>query len=326
MNDAADWKVPKWPFLVGDGLLMAFGFLLVLHLPAPIRYWEIAAGCICVVVGAILGVIPFILDYHAAGKALEVNALGAVADRIGNLEQLSGQISSATSQWAAMEESVRGQADKTTVAAKAIADRMTNEVIEFSDFMKKMNDSEKATLKLEVEKLRRGEADWLQVVVTVLDHVYALHLAATRSSDPKFSGPITNFQNACRDAARRIGLAPFVAAPGEPFNAERHQVLNATEPPPAGSVVAETVGCGYTYQSRLLRPALVRLQDPSAPPAPKVQAERKPPVERAAPAPAARQAAAPAPVRRPPEKPASPVSAAPAPEKSQENFSLESPN
>ena len=166
----------------------------------------------------------------------------------------------------ACRKSVQGQAEKTTVAAKAIADRMTNEVIEFSDFMKKMNDSEKATLKLEVEKLRRGEVEWLQVLVHILDHVFALHTAAVRSGDAKFTEPITNFQNACRDTARRVGLAPFVAEPAEPFNAERHQVAGwQGQPPPAGAVVAETIGAGYTFQGKLLRPALVRLRDANAP-------------------------------------------------------------
>lgn len=270
MNNVTNWKVPKWPFLLGDAALLVFGFLLVRHSPLPGHWAILAVGCVAL--GAILGVIPFILDYLAMGKALEVNALGAVAEKIENLEKIAGQITAATNQWAGVQESIHGHAEKTTLAAKAIADRMTTEVIEFSDFMKKMNDSEKATLKLEVEKLRRGEVEWLQVLVNILDHVFALQAAAVRSGDAKFAAPITNFQNACRDTARRLGLTPFVAEPNEPFNAERHQVAGAKEAPPAGAVVAETIGPGYTFQGRPLRPALVRLCDGNAPvetPAPK---------------------------------------------------------
>jgi molecular chaperone GrpE (heat shock protein) len=307
MNDTTNWKVPKWPFLLGDALLMIFGYFFVLHSPLPIRHWEIAAGC--VIIGAALGVIPFILDYRAMGKALEVNALGAVAEKIENLEKLAGQISAATKQWADVQESVHGQAEKTALSAKAIADRMTTEVIEFSDFMKKMNDSEKATLRLEVEKLRRGEAEWLQVLVTVLDHVFALHAGAMRSGDVKFAGPVTNFQNTCYDVARRLGLVPFVGAAGEPFNAGRHKTLDGKEPP-AGAVVADTIGCGYTFQGQLLRPALVRLRDAAAPAKP--QAEKP------------GTTTAPAPEKKPAEKPAPP--AVPAPGKSEGGFSLESPD
>jgi molecular chaperone GrpE (heat shock protein) len=306
MNNPTDWKVPKLPFLAGDALLMVFGYFFVLHSPLPIRHWEIAAGC--VVIGAILGVIPFVLDYRAMGKALEANALGAVAEKIENLEKLAAQITAATGQWANLQESAHGQAEKTALSAKAIADRMTTEVIEFSDFMKKMNDTEKAALKLEVEKLRRGEVEWLQVLVRVLDHVFALHNAAVRSGEAKFSEPIANFQNACRDTARRIGLTPFTAEPGELFNAERHQVAGAKEAPPEGAVIAETVGSGYTFQGRPLRPALVRLREAN-PPADRKAAKPATPAD---PAPVAPVTAA-APTAPAPLAPTAPVPASPAP-------------
>jgi molecular chaperone GrpE (heat shock protein) len=266
---------------------MVFGYFFVLHSPLPIRHWEIAAGCVAV--GAILGVIPFILDYRAMGRALEVNALGAVAEKIQNLEKLAAQISSATKEWT----NAQVQAEKTSTVAKEIADRMAEEIRQFSEFMEKMNDSGKATLRLEVEKLRRGELEWLQVLVNILDHVFALHTAAVRSGDVKFAAPITTFQNACRDTARRLGLTPFAAEPNEPFDAERHQVAGSKETPPAGAVVAETIGSGYTFQGRLLRPALVRLRDGNA------SAETQP------------------------EKPAS--AASPAPGNAGGEFSLESP-
>jgi hypothetical protein len=79
---------------------------------------------------------------------------------------------------------------------------------------------------------------------------------------------MAQFQNACRDAARRVGLAPFAATPDEPFDAKRHQAVNAESEPPAGAAVAETVGAGFTYQGNLLRPALVRLREASPPAAP----------------------------------------------------------
>ena len=204
---------------------------------------------------------PFILDYRAVGKAIEANALGAVAEKIQNLEQLAAQITSATNQW----EVAQNQAEKTSAGAKEMADKMAAEVREFAEFMEKMNDSEKATLRLEVEKLHRGETEWLQVLVRIFDHIFVLHAAAVHSGQPKLAEQITQFQNACHGLARRIGLTPFIAAPDEPFNAERHQAVDAGEKPPADAVVAETVGTGFTFQGKLLRPALVRLREKSAP-------------------------------------------------------------
>ena len=257
MNDATNWKIAKWPFLLGNALLLAFAFFIVWKSPHPISQWEIIVCSVSIGFGTVIGILPFILDYRVVGKAIEADALGAVAEKIQNLEQLAAQISSATNQW----EVAQNQAEKTSAGAKEIADKMAAEVREFAEFMEKMNDSEKATLRLEVEKLHRGEAEWLQVLVRILDHVFALHAAATHSGQPKLAEQVTHFQNVCHSTARRIGLTPFIAAPDEPFDAERHQAVDTKEKPPADAVVAETVGSGYTFQGRLLRPALVRLRE-----------------------------------------------------------------
>ncbi|MGH7976626.1 MAG: nucleotide exchange factor GrpE [Limisphaerales bacterium] len=254
MNDATKWKIPKWPFFLADALLMAFAYFFVLRAPRAIGHWEIAAACVAF--GAVLGIVPFILDYRAMGKLIEINALGAVSEKIQNLEKLAAQISSATNEWT----NTQAQAEKTSAASKTIADKMAAEVREFSEFMKKMNDSEKATLRLEIEKSQRGETEWLQVLVHILDHIFALHGAAARSGQPQVVNQIAHFQNACRGTVRRIGLATFVAAPGEAFDAERHQVVGGKEKPSADAVVAETVAAGYTFQGKLFRPAMVRLR------------------------------------------------------------------
>ena len=200
---------------------------------------------------------PFILDYRAMGKVIEASALGAVAEKIQNLEKLAAQITSATNNGRIAQM----QAEKTSAGAKEIADKMAAEVRQFSEFMQKMNDSEKAALRLEVEKLHRGEAEWLQVLVRILDHVFALHAAAARSGQPKVAEQITQFPKRLprrraadrpRAVHRRAGRAVQRRAP----SGRRQE-----EKPPAGAVVAETVGTGYTFQGKLLRPALVRLRE-----------------------------------------------------------------
>jgi molecular chaperone GrpE (heat shock protein) len=263
VNDVTTWKVPKWPFFLADALLFGFAYFFMLRAPHAIHYWELAA--VCVAFGAGLSLVPFYLDYRAMAKALEINSLGSVGEKMQNLETLSAQIGSATSHWAIIQETVQTEAGKTIAAARQITEQMAAEARQFSEFMQKMNDSEKATLRLEVEKLHRAEGEWLQVLVRILDHVFALHTAAIRTGDAKFIEPITNFQNACRDTVRRIGLTPFIAAPDEPFNPELHQVAGGKEKPPAGVVVAETAGVGYNFQGKLLRPALVRLREEKAP-------------------------------------------------------------
>jgi molecular chaperone GrpE (heat shock protein) len=261
VNDSKHWTVSKWPFLLGDALLLAAAYFLVQHAPHPIGRWEIVTAAACVALGAVLGVLPFVLDYRAIVKVIDSSALGSISEKIQNLEKLAAQISSATNEWT----NAQAQAEKTAAGAREISDKMADEVRQFSEFMQKMNDSEKVALRLEIEKLRRGEGEWLQVLVRILDHVFVLHAAAARSRQPKVAEQIANFQNACRDAARRIGLVPFNAEPEEAFAPGRHQVVGTDEKPPADAVVAETVGVGFTFQGRLLRPALVRLRETNLP-------------------------------------------------------------
>ena len=254
-----EWKPSKWPFLAGNLLLLAIAGFLVDRAPHPIS-GIVAGTCVALcAIGAIVGCLPFVLEYRAFLKIIEVNGLGTAVDQIQNLDHVSTQISEATSRWAAVQESVGGQAEKTATAAKDIADRMADEVRQFSAFMEKMNDSEKGTLRLEVEKLRRGETEWLHTLVRILDHIFALHTAAAQSGQPKVAEQITHFQSACRGVVRRLGLAVFEAEPGKPFDPKVHQ-LRDEEKPADDATVAATLAPGYTIQGRLLRPALVRLK------------------------------------------------------------------
>jgi molecular chaperone GrpE (heat shock protein) len=261
VNEPQHWKVPKWLFLLGDALLLATAYVVIRFTPHPIGHWEIVTVAACVALGAILGVLPFILDYRAIVKVIEASALGSIGEKIQNLEKLAAQISSATNEWT----NAQTQAEITVAGAKQITKQMTEEVRQFSEFMQKMNDSEKTALRLEIDKMRRGEAEWLQVLVRIFDHIFALNAAAARSGQPKLAEQIAQFQNACCDAARRIGLSPFVPKDGEPFDITRHRLLDSDESPPADSLVAETAVPGFRFQGRLLRPALVRLQATPAP-------------------------------------------------------------
>ena len=264
MKDVSEWKVAWQPFVAANVVLVlaAAGVIWKAAHPISLNVALVATGCVAL--GALLGCLPFILEYRAVKKLIEVNAVTTVVEQLGDLKKYSAQVAAATDQWASVQEATKGNTDKTVIAAREIAGRMTEEIREFNEFQVKLNDTEKGALRLEVEKLRRTEGEWLQVVVRILDHIFALHNAAARSGQPELAEQIGNFQNACRDAARRVGLTPYNAAPDEKFDAQKFRA-HGVETPPADAVVAETLAPGLTFQGRLLRPALVRLQDPNAP-------------------------------------------------------------
>ena len=80
MNVVSEWKIPKWPFLLAYASLLIAAAALIYKARHPISQAEIFIAIGCVALGAVLGVVPYYLDYRAMGKALEVNALGAVAE------------------------------------------------------------------------------------------------------------------------------------------------------------------------------------------------------------------------------------------------------
>jgi molecular chaperone GrpE (heat shock protein) len=263
MNNALDWKLPKWPFLLGDALLLVLAGVIVWHAPHPISRLEALLCVVFTTLGTVLGALPFVLEYRAFLKVVEVNALGAAVDQIQNLEKFTAQIAASTDQWTRVQEVVQGNTDKTVAGAKEIAERMAAEVREFAEFQQKMNDTERAALRLEVDKLRRGEAEWLQILVRILDHIFALHTAAVRSGQPELVEQIGNFQTACRGVTRRVGLVAFEAEADQPFDPKLHHVAG-NEQPFEGALVAETAASGFTLQGKLLRPALVRLKTVTA--------------------------------------------------------------
>ena len=264
MTEIPDWKATKWPWLLADVVLLGIAAAVIYQVPHAVSHAEIYLAAGCAALGALFACAPFYLDYRAAGKLIETHALGDVSEKITDLKNTAEQISTATGQWARVQETTKNNADKTTAAAAEIAERMTGEVREFTQFQAKMNDTEKGALRLEAEKLRRAEGEWMQVVARILDHTFALNTAAARSGQPELAEQISHFQNACRDSARRVGLAQFESVPGENFDAERQRV-HGVEHPRAGSVIAETLAPGITFQGRLVRPALVKLLETGAP-------------------------------------------------------------
>lgn len=251
----------KWPFFVGDALMLGAAWFVYWESRLPMGPWQIAFVVLCVAGGACLSIMPFLLEYRFAVRLAEARGLNTAVEQLRKLESLAGQINGATGQW----QTVHEHAGKVAALAQGIAERMGAEAKAFTQFVERANDGERATLRLELEKLRRTENEWLQVLVRILDHVYALHAGAVRSGQPNLIEQLANFQNACREAARRVGLTPFAASSAEPFDSSRHQLVDGTKAPQNGGRVAETVASGYTFQGRLLRAAIVRLENNGGP-------------------------------------------------------------
>jgi molecular chaperone GrpE (heat shock protein) len=256
MNERSLPSLTKWPFFAADIVLVLLAFWILNHYPHPLPLWPAILMIGCVISATFVGLLPFRLEYETAVKFAEASELTTAAKEIENLQSVADQIRSATGQWQTVQEHCAAS----VAMAKSITDTMGSEAKAFADFMRKANDSEKATIRLEIEKLRRGEGQWLQLIVHMLDHVFALYQAGTRSGQPNLEAQLGNFQEACRDLVRRVGLTPFEAAANESFDPNKHQVVDGQAQPGPDSPIGQMLAVGYTFQGQILRRSVVTVQ------------------------------------------------------------------
>lgn len=244
----------KWPFLLGDVLLLLLAYGI--HQSAGANFDGIYALALvaCVCFGAWLAVYPFVLDHRAALRLQESAALTSATEKIAELHRVSDAIAAASTQWQAVQ-------DGATHIAKTSADiaqRMDTSAKDFTEFMKQSNDTEKARLRLAVEKLQRAEREWVEIVVATLDQSFFLLQAAVRSGKPGVSDNIGKFHRDCRDIAKRAGVILHESAVGTIFDPAKHRLADDSSPP-AGSTVHEVLAPGVSFQGQAVRPELVSI-------------------------------------------------------------------
>ena len=213
----------------------------------------------CLVTAAIaawISVLPWLKEHSGAVQVSDSANLRSSLEQIRSVEKVADLIRQSNIQW----QGVQDASGKTLTAAREISEKMKVEADEFMKFISHAHDQERAGLRLEVEKMRRMEADWIKVAVQMLDHVFALTRAAERSGQAQIIKQLQQFQNACRDVARRMGLAPFVPTLGDTFDQRTHQLPNPQMHAAEGATIHDVLACGFTYQGQLLRRSLVLLE------------------------------------------------------------------
>lgn len=256
MSEPESPRISPAPFLIGDALLIAGAVAVVLLGHRPLETPEVLAVAALCGLGAWMMVLPYLRQHAAEVRFLEQEGLAGTAQQIGELATLAESIREATARWQDIHEGARKAAETATGSVE----RVTAEARTFAEVLGRANDQEKQAMRLEIEKLRRGGTEHLQVLVHVLDHIHALYQAAARHGATPATTQLGQFRGACLDAVRRIGLVSYEARPGDPFDAATHQTPEGKEPA-EGSRVTSTIACGYSYQGQPVRRILVTVGD-----------------------------------------------------------------
>ncbi|MGV3774806.1 MAG: nucleotide exchange factor GrpE [Verrucomicrobiales bacterium] len=261
MSERTTTRIPKLPFYGADLIVSAIACYVLYRLGSIDGTYEAIIAAVCLAAaawGAWLSILPWLTEFRAATKASEADHLVSVFDKLKNLDQVALQIQSANSNW----EQAQASSAATVKMARDISEKMRAESEDFMKFFQNTNDQEKKHLRLELDKMKRAENDWLQVNVRILDHVFALHQAGLRTGQENLINQLTQFQFTCRDISRRVGLTAFAPNPGEPFDERAHQHAEPNVTPAPGTPIAVTAAPGYTFQGQLLRRALVHTGNP----------------------------------------------------------------
>jgi molecular chaperone GrpE (heat shock protein) len=258
-DDRQPARLAKWPFYLADLLLCAVIFFVLYQLGTFEGTTELLIVVACLGTAAIaawISILPWLKEHSGAVQVTDSANLRNSLEQIRSVEKVADLIRQSNIQW----QGVQDASGKTLTAAREISEKMKVEADEFMKFISHAHDQERAGLRLEVEKMRRMEADWIKVAVQMLDHVFALTRAAERSGQAQIIKQLQQFQNACRDVARRMGLAPFVPALGDAFDQRTHQLPNPQMNAAEGATIQDVLACGFTYQGQLLRRSLVLLE------------------------------------------------------------------
>ena len=256
MSESSAPKIKKLPFIVGDVTLLLAAFLLFQQAGAGFGLLEAFWCFACVAAGAWIMVLPFLREFQAEADLTEARELAASVEKISSVDAVAKQIADATEQWLHVED----RANEINVTSKEIAGKINAEAREFTEFLQKANDTEKNHLRLEVDKLNRAQVDWVKVVTGMLDHVFALNQAGRQSGKEPLIKQLDNFQAACRDVARRVGVVTHEPKPEEGFDAEKHQLRDPEAEPEAGAKIIGIAAQGLTHQGQVLRKAVVVIE------------------------------------------------------------------
>jgi len=236
-------RLPKWIFLVIDlGLLLTAFIIVFFNDKNPYAPLPFVSAVVCVGLAAIIGLIPFLIDYAADSAEYVQSERTKVSDHVQRLNAASESLARAAAQIKAVEEAVH----KTAHAAENLPYRMQEKLAEFNQQLATTEDEEKERLTEELATLRQSESERLAAIADKIHQttteLAALETAARKSLAAAQDAAVSKFESrlaaavAALDAKLASISIPVAAAPADALAKEGASVVESvsvTESPAA---------------------------------------------------------------------------------------------
>ena len=246
-------RIPFLPFIIADMALLVTALAIFSVGSRPLGPWEIGAVVSCVALGGWIVVYPFRKVIDMEMQKASAHRLNQSVARIQNLESIATRIETASANWMEIEKKTDASLNK----AEDISREMIEEADSFREFLANASNEETQHLRLMVDKLKKTEKDWIQIIMAMMDHVIALRWAAQKSGNQNLAGQISNFHNQLVEITRQVGLLPFEPAAGEDYDPDLHQPYETELTVAAGTPIEAVKTAGFRFRGVVIRKALV---------------------------------------------------------------------
>lgn len=144
----------KLVYLAIDAGLLITAFIIVYFAEDPYAPLPFVSAVLCVVLAAIIGLVPFLIDYAADSAEYVQAERGRVTDQVQRLHAAGESLARAAAQIKTVEEAVH----KTAHAAENLPYRMQEKLAEFNEALAEKDNDDREALERELEELRAANA------------------------------------------------------------------------------------------------------------------------------------------------------------------------
>ncbi len=200
-------RQPKLVYLAIDAGLLITAFIIVFFAKDPYAPLPFVSAVLCVVLAAVIGLVPFLTDYAADSAEYVQAERGRVTDQVQRLHAATESLNRAAAQIKAVEEAVH----KTAHAAENLPYRMQEKLAEFNEALAEKESEDRDALERELDELRAANSANLKAVADKIAKV-ATELAAlekdarTHVTSAQSTSALTadRLQTAAQDAATKV--------------------------------------------------------------------------------------------------------------------------